>query len=120
MDENKLASSVKTTDLEKDEDPLPHFKPVGCIWNGEQDTLKIQFAFHPLDKYTLQVMLSQISQQYDPLGYTGPFLLKGRFILQQLAVNQMNWDEPVPAKYERAWKDWSQTLLELKEISIPR
>ena len=64
--------------------------------------------------------LSQISQQYDPLGYTAPFLLKGRLILQQLAVDQMSWDEPVPAKHERAWKDWSQTLLKLKEISIPR
>ena len=32
----------------------------------------------------------------------------------------MSWDEPVPAKHERAWKDWSQTLLKLKEISIPR
>ena len=120
VDKNKLASSVKTIDLEKDEDPLPHFKPVGCIWNGEQDTLKVQFAFYPLDKYTLQVMLSKISYQYDPLGYTAPFLLKGRLILQQLAVNQMSWDEPVPAKHEKAWKDWSQILLKLKEISIPR
>ena len=104
VNENKLASSVKTIDLKKDEDPLPHFKPVGYIWNGEQNTLKVQFAFHSLDKYTLQVMLSQISQQYDPLGYTGPFLLKGRLILQQLAVDQMSWDEPVPAKHEEPGK----------------
>ena len=120
VDKNKLASSVRTIDLKKDEDPLPQFKAVGCIWNGEQDTLKVEFGFHLLDKYTRRVMLSQISQQYDPLGYTAPFLLKGRLILQQLAVDQLSWDEPVPAKHERAWKDWSQTLLKLKEISIPR
>ena len=82
--------------------------------------MKVQFAFHLLEKYTRRVMLSQISQQYDPLGYIASFLLKGRLILQQLAVDQMSWDEPVPAKHERAWKDWSQTLLRLKEISIPR
>ena len=120
VDKNKLASSVRTIDLKKDEDPLPQFKAVGCIWNVEQDTLKVEFGFHLLDKYTRRVMLSQISQQYDPLGYTAPFLLKGRLILQQLAVDQLSWDEPVPAKHERAWKDWSQTLLKLKEISIPR
>ena len=52
VDKDKLASSVRTIDLKKDEDPLPQFKAVGCIWNGEQDTLKVQFAFHLLDKYT--------------------------------------------------------------------
>ena len=46
--------------------------------------------------------------------------MKGRVILQQLVVDQMSWNEPVPAKYERAWKDWSQILLKLKEIFIPR
>ena len=35
VDKNKLASSVRTIDLKKDEDPLPQFKAVGCIWNGE-------------------------------------------------------------------------------------
>ena len=34
-------------------------------------------------------------------------------------MDQNSWDEPIPAKHERAWKDWSQTLLKLKEISIP-
>ena len=75
VDENKLASFARKIDLKKDENPFPQFKAVACIWNGEQDTLKVQFAFHPLDKYTRRVMLSQISQQYDPLGYTASFLL---------------------------------------------
>ena len=33
VDKDKLASSVRTIDLKKDEDPLPQFKAVGCIYN---------------------------------------------------------------------------------------
>ena len=73
VDTNKLASSVRTIDLKKDEDLLPQFKAVGCIWNGELDTLKVQFAFRLLDKYIRRVMLSQISQQYDHWDILLPF-----------------------------------------------
>ena len=38
-------------------------------------------------------MLSLISQQYDPLGYTASLFLKAHLILQEMAINELSWDE---------------------------
>ena len=44
MNEDLLAPAVRTLDLKTGQEPLPDFKAVGCIWNTEEDTLKVQHS----------------------------------------------------------------------------
>ena len=120
MSEEKLAPSIRTIDLNSGHETLPNFKAVGCIWNAEQDVLKIQFSFEQPSHFTRRTLLSQIGKQYDPLGFTAPLLLKARLILQQLAMEEISWDEPLNDQYIQAWKDWLCILEKWRDISLSR
>ena len=119
MDEDNLAPPIRTLDL-KTEEPLPDLKAVGCVWNAEDDVLKIHFSLEKPTKYTRRILLSQLSSHYDPLGYCAPLFLKGRLILQQLAIEGKSWDEPISQHHVKSWNRWLNTLEEWKHLSLPR
>ena len=102
---NKLAPSIRTIDLGKD-DPLPYLKAVGCLWDSEQVVLKVQFSLCNPTPNTRRSMLSDLSRQYDPLGYSVPLLLKARLILQEMAIDELSWDELVDERCLKTWNEW--------------
>ena len=74
-------------------------------WSLENDTLGFQIILKdiPLMK---RGVLSSINTIFDPLGIAGPFLLKGRKILQQITTSRSGWDEPLPDSERKAWEQW--------------
>ena len=76
---------------------LPENKALGVKWNISKDTLGVQtkIAENPS---TRRGLLSVLSSIYDPLGLRGPFLLKGRLIIQQLCKDRLGWDETIDEK----------------------
>ena len=70
-------------------------RALGVSWCLETDTLGFRIALHdtPL---TRRGILSTVSSIYDPLGLAGPFLLKGRKILQKITSLTDGWDSEVP------------------------
>ena len=65
-------------------------------------------------------MLSQLRQNFDPLGFGAPFFLKARLILQQLAVDKFDWDTGASGNVVKEWNTWLHSLLLLEEFSINR
>ena len=65
-------------------------------------------------------MLSQLGQNFDPLGFGAPFFLKARLILQQLAVDKFDWDTDVPSNVVKEWNTWPHSLLLLEEFLMNR
>ena len=49
---DKLASSVRTIDLKTENDPLPQFRSVGNIWDGDIDVIEFKVTFQRLAKCT--------------------------------------------------------------------
>ena len=96
LDSELLAPSIREIDLEVDNVALPSAKTLGCVWVTESDELRIQCSLKPLSKYTRRTMLSQLGQNFDPLGFGAPFFVRARLILQQLAVEKFDWDTEVP------------------------
>ena len=47
LDERKLAPSIRTLNVKTDDQPLPDFKAVGCVWNAKDDILKVRFSIEP-------------------------------------------------------------------------
>ena len=91
---------IKTLDL--DHDVLPMQRALGVQWCMETDQL--QFSVAEMDKKaTRRNILSIMSSVYDPLGATGPFVLRAKIILQELCRQKLGWDDPLPKKQESEW-----------------
>ena len=65
-------------------------------------------------------MLSQLRQNFDPLVFGAPFLLKACLILQHLVADKFDWDTDVPGNVVKQWNTWLHFLLLLEEFSMNR
>ena len=79
--ETELAPAVQDMDL--DRDGLPRERALGIQWSPETDTLGYNTVV-PEKPATKRGILSAVSSVFDPLGLVAPFILKGKFILQEL------------------------------------
>ena len=90
-----LSASIRELDLCGEKLALPSAKTLGCVWDPDSDELRIDCSLKPLGKYTRRTMLSQLGQNFDPLGFGSPFFIKACLILQQLAIDKYDWDTKV-------------------------
>ena len=74
------------------------------------------------DNPTKRIILSQVNSIYDPLGLAGPFTVRAKILLRQLwgMEEKLNWDDPIPDKYTRDWKQFCQDLLEMNDVKFKR
>ena len=115
--EELKAADMKIVDMSKKS--LSIERALGVAWRIENYTL----GFHILldDKpCTRRGILSTISSIYDPLGLAGPFLLKGKMILQEITVQGIDWDEMISQEQKRKWEQWRYDLPLLQTIEVNR
>ena len=115
-----LSASIRELDLCGEELALPSAKTLGCVWDPDSDELHIDCSLKPLGKYTRRTMLSQLGQNFDPLGFGSPFFIKARLILQQLALDKYDWDTKVPDEIDKKWDAWLHLLSLLQSFLLPR
>ena len=89
------------------------------MFGTELDVLRIQCNLEPSAKYTRRNMLSQLGQNWDPLGFSGPHFFQARLILQKLVIEKFDWDDVVPDNVVKEWNKWL-SLETLKDFAIPR
>ena len=94
-------------------------RALGVHWCLDNDSLgfRITLKDSPL---TRRGILSTISSIYDPIGLAGPFLLRGRKILQRITALKDGWDSQVPQELAGRWRAWRQSLPRLEELSVDR
>ena len=63
-------------------------------------------------------MLSIIISIYEPLGYTSPFALEGRQLLQTLCNQHVQWDDVVSPGLRKDRERWGQKLKGVVYIHI--
>lgn len=97
-----------------------HTKILGLYYHPASDTLKYDVNIAETKKVTKRVILSESSKLFDPLGLIGPVTIKAKFIMQQLCSLKLNWDEAVPISVYTAWKQFTNEILLLKNIALPR
>ena len=96
-------------------------KTLGIFWKPLNDL----FYFKLEDTYSsLQVtkrnILSVTSRLFDPLGLLGPIIIKPKILIQELWLNQLDWDETIPQHLNEVWQNFINTLSKINLISIPR
>ena len=78
--EHQRRMGVKDQDLSE---VLPNEKAFGICWIIREDIFCFKLKLEA-GTQTKRVMLLMISSIYDPLGFSAPFILEGRRILQEL------------------------------------
>ena len=114
-EERKANSSCSKKDICTD-----HIeRALGVTWYIENDKLGFRVA---MDNSTLtrRGMLSTISSTFDPFGTAGPFLIRGKRILQLANRENKSWDDPVSEDHASAWHNWKRDLIGLSSLTIER
>ena len=110
------ASNVNLTDGE-----LPVSKTLGIMWEAGSDCFKFVVCA-PTDEFkiTKRSFLSKLATVYDPLGSLGPFLIRGKIVLQQMWEAGADWDDSPPEEITKSAEKWFKEMPDLEKIMISR
>ncbi|XP_054717382.1 uncharacterized protein LOC129226778 [Uloborus diversus] len=97
-------------------------KVLGMPWYPNEDYLKIDIrSLFDLDcKDTKRTILQTIGKIFDPLGLISPFTVRLKCLIQELWQENISWDESLPPKMEKEWRQWHAELPLLEELKVPR
>lgn len=97
-------------------------KTLGIGWMNNEDELYFTTSLKPIDSppLTKRIMLSIISQIYDPLGLLAPGVIISKVLLQGLWLCKIGWDDPVPYDVIEDWNKFIKSLPSLTALRIPR
>lgn len=95
-------------------------KTLGLSWQTNVDVLCFPIGDNVKQSNTKRDMLSVIAQIFDPLGLLSPYIIKMKMLLQQLWLNKLSWDEPLPDIISVAWREILDGLPHLNKIKVPR
>lgn len=96
---------------------------LGLFWNLREDKFFYKLKKSDLDKniiWTKRKVLSKIGQMYDPNGFLGPVIMKGKMIIQDLWKDKYDWDQPIEGTLKEKWKVFDKDLENVSTISIKR
>lgn len=95
---------------------------LGLCWDLERDRLfyKLKESEDMETVWTKRKILSKLGKIYDPNGYIGPVIIKGKMIIQDLWKSNMEWDEKVKGEVKTKWEDFNNDLKSIHLISINR
>lgn len=96
-------------------------KTLGLGWSHTEDFLYFTSRIDTsVTNITKRVILSIISQIYDPLGLLSPVIMVSKIILQKLWLCKLSWDDPVPDDIRIIWQNFIDKFQFLQNIRIPR
>ena len=94
---------------------------LGMEWTQTGDFFSFSGLPPPKDIcITKRVVLSMISQLFDPLGLLLPFTIKAKCLFQSIWRLQTDWDEILTEKIKETFVTWLEDLDLLKSWHIPR
>ena len=69
---------------------------------------------------TKRIILSEVSQLYDPIGIISPVIITSKCLLQDLWLHKLLWNEPLPTSIVKKFLHIREDLTNLDTIFIPR
>lgn len=98
-----IANDIKILENISSEDIHPNMvqfndgeqsKTLGLAWNHSKDVLTYSVPAQKVGQIvTKRTILSEIAQIFDHLGTIAPSIMLAKFILQQLLIENLSWDE---------------------------
>ncbi|XP_043493915.1 uncharacterized protein LOC122518863 [Polistes fuscatus] len=96
-------------------------KILGIRWSSQQDTFNFS-AISPThsNRFSKRLVLSEVAQIFDPLGFAAPVVIKAKMFLRSLWLHTLNWDDALPEPLITQWLSIRQDLTSLARLSIAR
>ena len=120
INEDEVESKTGTK-LARNEDSSKT-KVLGLAWDKDQDLLEFN-----LDKVaegeglvTKRYILSRIAALFDPLGLISPVTVTAKVLFQDLCLEKLGWDDPLPKDKLLRWEKWLKGLKDMQVITTPR
>ncbi|XP_037293643.1 uncharacterized protein LOC119189067 [Manduca sexta] len=96
-------------------------KTLGLGWSNITDEFHFTTELENSATVTKRVILSVVSQIYDPLGLLSPSIIIAKILLQRLWLQKIDWDDPVPDDIVIMWNRFINSITEtLNLLRIPR
>ncbi|XP_043285701.1 uncharacterized protein [Venturia canescens] len=96
-------------------------KVLGLAWFPGPDVFKFtSLSYTGEQSITKRVILSEIAQIYDPLGFHSPVVIRAKILLQRLWLEKLAWDDPVSTEVGKSWVTFRHDLAHLGNIAVPR
>ncbi|XP_055585496.1 uncharacterized protein LOC129738335 [Uranotaenia lowii] len=128
----KWASNYKTvlsgvpeelweTSTERELDRSQAAKTLGLLWFPREDVFKFKIpALSELKIVTKRIVVSEMSQLFDPLGLLGPVVVNAKMFVQTLWEADLSWDSELAEESALWWRKYRSDIKELSSLQIPR
>ncbi|XP_046145684.1 uncharacterized protein LOC123989001 [Osmia bicornis bicornis] len=96
-------------------------KILGIKWIPHQDTLNFStISATQRTQFTKRLILSEVAQLFDPLGFVAPVIIRAKILIQELWLQELSWDDILPLHITQRWLCIREDLTSLAKLSIPR
>ncbi|XP_076652424.1 uncharacterized protein LOC143358834 [Halictus rubicundus] len=97
------------------------FMALGILWHPQSDSFTFtSCSTIAQSRPTKRLVLSRVSQLFDPLGWIAPVVVRGKIFIQELWSAKLGWDEPLPDELVSQWNKFEKDLQDISSISVPR
>ncbi|CAA9996049.1 unnamed protein product, partial [Nesidiocoris tenuis] len=107
----------KLLTLTNESNPSLHI--LGVVWHPTADHFSYRIAVGPVAN-TKRSILSQVASIYDPIGWVSPVVFWAKAFLQELWIQGLDWDTPLPPPLLSRWAAYAHQLPQLENVVIPR
>lgn len=90
------------------------------IWLPAEDAFRFQVSELKQTTYTKRSILSIIARLFDPLGWAAPVIISAKLLMQDLWLQKIDWDDPIPNSLLSKWENYYRDLPKLATARIPR
>ncbi|XP_055633331.1 uncharacterized protein LOC129773712 [Toxorhynchites rutilus septentrionalis] len=96
-------------------------KTLGLLWDASSDCFRIKIpSLTELNGVTKRVVVSEMSQLFDPLGFLGPVVINVKMFIQELWTKCLSWDEELSDEDSNWWQNFRVELPILAKLTVPR
>ena len=96
-------------------------KTLGIHWDTNTDNMFVSTPTLDDDRTaTKRQISSDLARTYDVMGWFAPAMVVAKLLLQEIWVQGLGWDEPVPDAITTQWKQWTEELPLITQHAIPR
>ncbi|XP_046803778.1 uncharacterized protein LOC124419208 [Lucilia cuprina] len=112
------SNSETEVEIKSSEDDVT--KTLGMSWKTKQDIFCYRFELPDIIEPTKRSVLSVVSKIYDLLGILSPVVIRCKIILQEMWLQNFDWDDVINDHLKSLWLQIKEDLPFIKDIEVPR
>ena len=117
----EIPQQDRAKEISLEENQLPTTKALGVMWKADTDTLCFKTKVPEKEvNITKRQFLKILASLFDPLGFLAPYIIRGKMYLQEVWLENTDWDESLSPEVSKKTNKWIQELESVPQLHIPR